>query len=100
MDSQNGKVLADATIGGGADGCAFDAVGNYVFTPNGDDGTLSVVHVDGPDKLSVVQTLPTARGARTMTIDPKTRRLYLAAVKQQGGSRNFEVIVCAPVDKP
>jgi hypothetical protein len=30
-----------------------------------------------PDKLTVVQTLKTERGARTMALDPKTHKIYL-----------------------
>jgi DnaJ-domain-containing protein 1 len=33
------------------------------------------------DKLSVVQTLSTERGARTMTLDPVAHRIYLATAK-------------------
>jgi hypothetical protein len=34
------------------------------------------VHEDAPDKLTVVQTITTAAGARTMAVDPATHRLY------------------------
>jgi hypothetical protein len=35
--------------------------------------------MDSPGKLTVVETLDTARGARTMAFDPATRRIYTAA---------------------
>jgi hypothetical protein len=38
-----------------------------------------VAHVDSPSKLSVVQTIDTARGARTNALDPTTHRVYVAA---------------------
>jgi hypothetical protein len=38
-----------------------------------------VAHEDAPDKLSLVETITTARGARTMTLDPATHRVYTAA---------------------
>ncbi|HEY2329161.1 MAG TPA: YncE family protein, partial [Verrucomicrobiae bacterium] len=44
------------------------------------DGTTTVAHEDG-DKLTVVQTLKTERGARTMAIDPATHKIYLASAK-------------------
>ena len=34
--------------------------------------------VDG-DALSVAQTIPTTRGARTMTLDPSTHKIYTVA---------------------
>ena len=34
-----------------------------------------------PDKLTVVQTLATARGARTMTLDPATHKIYLSTAE-------------------
>ena len=35
----------------------------------------------GKDKLTVVQTLATPKRSRTMTLDPKTHRLYVAAAE-------------------
>jgi len=34
------------------------------------------VHEDTPDKYTVVATVPTQRGARTMDVNQKTHRLY------------------------
>ncbi|MDB6057096.1 MAG: hypothetical protein JWO95_940, partial [Verrucomicrobiales bacterium] len=44
------------------------------------DGTVTIAKENG-DKLDVVQTLKTQVGSRTMTLDPKTHRVYLAAAK-------------------
>ena len=47
-------------------------------TPNGEDGTLTVVRTDAANgKFPVVQTLTTAPGAHTIALDPATHRLYL-----------------------
>ena len=40
-------------------------------------GTLTVVHQDTADTYSVVATVPTKRGARTIALDEATHRLYL-----------------------
>ena len=40
-----------------------------------------MAHEDAPDKLTVVQTLTTERGARTMALDPKTHNIYLPSAK-------------------
>lgn len=78
VDSTNGKVLATVPIGGGVDANAFDAGTGLAFASCG-DGTTTIAHEDAPDKLTVVQTLKTERGARTMALDPKTHKIYLAS---------------------
>lgn len=69
------RVVATLPIGDGADGAAFDPSTGMAFSSNG-DGTMTVVHQDGPDRYSVVQTLETQRGARTIALDPATHRVY------------------------
>jgi DNA-binding beta-propeller fold protein YncE len=80
MDSTSGKVIASVPIGQGVDANAFDPGTGFAFASCG-DGTTTIAHEDTPDKLTVVQTLETQRGSRTMTIDPKTHKIYLAAAK-------------------
>jgi DNA-binding beta-propeller fold protein YncE len=80
MDNTSGKVVASVPIGQGVDACAFDPGTGLAFSSCG-DGTVTIAHEDTPDKLTVVQTLETHRGSRTMTIDPGTHRIYLAAAK-------------------
>jgi hypothetical protein len=41
-------------------------------------GTLSVLHEDSPGAYSLVQTVPTAFGARTLSLDAKTGRVFMA----------------------
>jgi DNA-binding beta-propeller fold protein YncE len=78
MDGQTGKVLASAPICAGTDATVFDAATKNVFV-SCSDGHITVAHVDSPSKLSVVQTIDTARGARTMALDPANHRVYVAA---------------------
>ena len=80
MDSTSGKIVADVPIGGGVDATWFDPGTGYAFS-SCSTGTVTVAHEDAPDKLTVVQTLQTATGARTMALDPATHRIYLAAAK-------------------
>ncbi len=81
VDADSGKVVATPAIGDGPDAAAFDPGSKLAFSSNGQDGTLTVIKQSGPDKYSVVQTLPTARGARTMTLDQKTHKIYLATAE-------------------
>ena len=80
MDSSSGKVAGTVSIGQGVDANAFDPGTRLAFASCG-DGTVTIAHEDSPDKLTVVQTLATQRGSRTMTLDPKTHKIYLAAGK-------------------
>jgi hypothetical protein len=47
---------------------------------------VTIAHEDSPDKLTVVQTLTTERGSKTMTLDPATHKIYLGAVKYAGAA--------------
>ena len=73
---------SDVPIGPGVDSTQFDPGTGYAFSScGGGDGSVTIAHEDAPDKLTVVQTLKTERGARTMGLDPATHRIYVAAVK-------------------
>jgi YVTN family beta-propeller protein len=91
MDSSTGKVAGTVPIGDGVDANAFDPGTQLAFASCG-DGTTTIAHEDSPDKLTVVQTLKTERGARTMTVDPKTHKIYLA-VGQRNTPNSFKVLV-------
>jgi DNA-binding beta-propeller fold protein YncE len=91
MDSSNGKIVASVAIGSGVDANAFDPATHLAFASCG-DGTVTIAQEEAPDKLTVVQTLKTERGARTMTIDPKTHRIYLAS-GQRGTTNTFKILV-------
>ncbi|HTQ50497.1 MAG TPA: hypothetical protein VMJ12_07285 [Candidatus Acidoferrales bacterium] len=80
MDSTDGKVIGTVPIGQGVDANAFDPGTQLAFASCG-DGTTTIAKEESPDKLVVIQTLPTQRGSRTMALDPTTHRIYLAAAK-------------------
>jgi len=80
MDSTNGAVLASVPIGQGVDATAFDPGTCLAFSSCG-DGTVTIAREGAADAFTVVQTLPTERGARTMALDPTTHRIYLAAAR-------------------
>lgn len=79
-DASAGKLITTLPIGGGVDGNAFDPASGNAFSSNG-DGTLTVVHEDSPDRFHVAETVQTAPGARTITIDPRTHALYTVSAK-------------------
>lgn len=86
MDSNTGKVVGSVPIGEGVDANAFDEQSQLAFSSNG-EGTVTIAREETPDKLAVVQTLHTQASGRTMALDPKTHRIYVAVAK------------LAPVDK-
>src|SRR6202171_4451248 len=44
---------------------------------DGDDAEGCGVHQDSPDKYTVVATVDTFAGAKTIAVDPKTHNVYL-----------------------
>jgi len=79
MDSRSGKVLATVPIGDGVDANAFDPATSLAFASCG-DGTTTIAREAG-DQLTVVQTLKTERGARTLALDLATHKIYLASAR-------------------
>jgi DNA-binding beta-propeller fold protein YncE len=79
INAATGKVVTTLPIGDGADGAAFDPATGLAFSPNGGDGTLTVIHEDSPDKFSVLENVATQKGARTMTLDAKTHKVFLVS---------------------
>jgi DNA-binding beta-propeller fold protein YncE len=80
INSITGKAVASVPIGDGSDGVMFDDARQLAVSSNG-EGSMTFVHEDSPDKYTVVQTLPTMARARTLTIDPRTHRLYTVSAE-------------------
>jgi YVTN family beta-propeller protein len=76
VDANSGKTLANPAIGEGPDAARYDAKRKLAFSSNG-GGTLTIIDA-GKDGYPLVQNVTTQRGARTMTLDETTGRVYLA----------------------
>lgn len=76
MDADSGKVIQSFPISGGTDAAAYDASTGMIFVSTR-EGNIHVFHEDSPDKYSVVDTVKTQFGAKTMGLDTKTHKLYL-----------------------
>jgi DNA-binding beta-propeller fold protein YncE len=76
VDADSGKTLANPAIGDGPDAARYDASRKLAFSSNG-GGTLTIIDAS-KDTYPALQTLTTRQGARTMTLDSRTGRLYLA----------------------
>ena len=75
VDASTGKIIQTVPIGDGCDGVTFDAKKKMIFSSNG-EGTITAVKEESNTKFSVVQTITTQRGARTITINPTTGQLF------------------------
>ena len=82
LGTESGKVVDTVPIGAGVDGCAFDDATQLAFASCG-DGTTTIAKEVAPDKLTVLQTLKTERGARTIALDPKSHWIYLPSAQFQ-----------------
>ena len=81
VDTDSGRVVATAPIGKGTDAAAYDPKRGLVFSSNGIDGTLSVIRQQDANTYVAAATIPTALSARTMSLDPQSGRLYIAAME-------------------
>jgi DNA-binding beta-propeller fold protein YncE len=88
LDADSGKVVATAPIGDHVDATAYDPSSQLVFNSNG-EGSITVIHQEGPDRYSVIDTIKTVSGAKTMALDPRTHQLFLSVVEDG----KFEVLV-------
>jgi YVTN family beta-propeller protein len=80
-DSTSGRAVARVVIGRGSDGVGYDPDFDLLFTSNGIDGNLTVIHQDSPDDYRVVASVTTQLSARTMALDPISHRIYLPAAQ-------------------
>lgn len=77
VNAANGKIIKTLPIGAGCDGVAFDAKKNLIFSSNG-DGSITVIKEKNANTFSVVETVKTQKGARTIALNKTTQQLYLS----------------------
>lgn len=75
-----GTIVTTAPIGAGVDGAGYDPASADVFASNA-DGTLTVIHQDGPDQYHVAQTVTTPQFSRNLGLDPTNHHVFVAAAK-------------------
>jgi DNA-binding beta-propeller fold protein YncE len=79
VDANTGKTVANPAIWQGPDAARYDAKHKLAFSSNG-GGTLTIVDAGKPN-YPVLENLDTQKGARTMTLDWVTGRIYLATAE-------------------
>jgi DNA-binding beta-propeller fold protein YncE len=75
-DAATGKVVAKLPAGAGVDALGWDPAEKLIYIPAGRDGIVSVYHEDAPDRYSLVATVKTMPGVRTITVDTKRHVAY------------------------
>lgn len=77
MDADSGEIIGQPfPIGDRVDANVYDPETGLIAAATR-EGTLHIIHEDSPDKYSVVETVKTEFGAKTMGLDPQTHNLYL-----------------------
>jgi len=77
VDAATGKVVATIPNGTRVDALGWDPAKKLIFIPNGGEGNVTIAHQDSADKYTVVATVATFAGAKTITVDPVTHNAYL-----------------------
>ena len=76
LSATDGHIITDLPIGVGCDGATFNPSTMEAFSSQG-DGTLTVIKENSPTSFVVEQTVATPVRAKTLTLDPKTGKIFL-----------------------
>ena len=77
VDATTGKVVTTIANGDGVDALGWDPAEKLIYIPAGRDSNVTVVHQDAADKYTVVGTVTTMRGAKTISVDLVKHVAYL-----------------------
>ena len=113
VNAKNGKIIKTLPIGDGCDGVVFDAKKKLIFASNG-EGTITVVKESNANTFSILETVKSQKGARTIALNKTTNQLYLPSadfgVKPEPTTENpkpragivpnsFVILVVEPISK-
>jgi len=76
IDATSGEVLSQLPIGQRVDGVVFDPEIKMAFSSNG-EGTITVVEEVSANEFKVLETIETARGARTIALDATSHHVFV-----------------------
>jgi YVTN family beta-propeller protein len=76
VNSENGKMVTTLPIGENVDGVAFDPILKRIYSSNG-DGTMTIIQEKNENTFTVLENFKTQKGARTITLNSKTHKIYL-----------------------
>ena len=81
LSATDGKILTTLPLAGPSDGAVFNPQTMEAFSSHS-NGTLTVVKENSPTSFDVEQNLQTMNGARTLSMDTKTGRIYVMSVER------------------
>jgi DNA-binding beta-propeller fold protein YncE len=85
----NGETVATLPIGMHCDGVSFMPSTHEIFTSNG-EGSITAIRQVSPDKYEKEQTVITKRGARTLTCDDDSGRLFVPVAEYDYTKKEFK----------
>jgi len=77
VNAATGKIVATIKNGEGVDALGWDPTEKLIYIPAGRDSSVTIVHEDSPDHYTVVATVTTMTGAKTISVDPVKHAAYL-----------------------
>jgi hypothetical protein len=81
LDATSGKVVTTVPIGRGNDGVIYDADTKKIYTSNGVDANLVIYNQVDADTYKLAEAVTTRPYARTMALDPKTKKIYMVTAE-------------------
>jgi DNA-binding beta-propeller fold protein YncE len=81
LDSDSGNLVTTLEIGRGNDGVIYDPATHKVYTSNGVDGNLVIYDQVNADTYKLAEATTTRPYARTMALDPKTKKIYFVTAE-------------------
>jgi DNA-binding beta-propeller fold protein YncE len=81
VNAESGAIIATLAIGRGSDAVQFDPIRHLIFSSDGSSGSIAVIKEETPDRFSALPEIATEISGRTMTLDPQTGRLFVAAAQ-------------------
>jgi DNA-binding beta-propeller fold protein YncE len=80
LNADTGQLVTSLPTGPNTDALAYDFDRGLIYAANsGGDGSLTIIRQHVTDSYAVIQNLPTPHWARTLSFDPVTGLVYLAA---------------------
>ena len=81
LASDSGRVVTALEIGHGNDGVVYDSTARKIYTSNGVDANLVIYDQLDADTYRLAEATTTRPYARTMALDPKTKKVYLVTAE-------------------
>jgi YVTN family beta-propeller protein len=80
LDAATGKVINTQQIGERVDGIAYDPLEKLIFSSNG-EGTVTIIKQNSKDKYSVIDSVVTQKGAKTIALDKTKHYVYIPSAE-------------------